>query len=305
MGLFHCPLGVLYYDCEGCIDCGMCQATTREAMVAASKKVRDYIKAQKCCSDVIRKIALCGKGGVGKSSLVTLLANAFQEEGYSVILIDTDESNPGLFNLCGLQKEPEPLISSLTRINSGISSAETEWLQKDQISLEDIPSQYIVSKDALHFLMVGKIVDPFQGCACTMAEMTRNLVGKLVLNNNEVALIDMEAGVESFGRGVERSVDTVLVVIEPSFQAMALADKINYMAEGMGISRVRAILNKVPSEEIEQKMMVELGNKDINIIGTIGIDNDISAAGFEGRPLGESIARNQLKMITQALLLGT
>ena len=66
-------------------------------------------------------------------------------------------------------------------------------------------------------------------------------------------MVDMEAGVESFGRGVERNADTVLIIVEPSFESMALAGKIVYMSEGMGIYRVKAILNKVPSESMREK----------------------------------------------------
>ncbi len=304
MGMFHCPFGVPFYDCEGCIDCGMCLATTKERMIAASKKVRDYLKSHQVKNDVIRKIAVCGKGGVGKSTVVTLLAKALQEEGYSVLVIDTDESNPGLFNLCGLQREPEPLLTLLSKISAGQAGIETEWLQQDKIVTDDIPREFIVNKDNFNFLMVGKIEDPFQGCACDMASVTRDLVEKLTPKSNEVVLIDMEAGVESFGRGVERSVDTVLVIVEPSFQAMALADKINYMAEGMGIGRVRAILNKVTSLKTQQKMMAELSNKEIDIIGTVFFDVKVSEAGFEGRALGESKAKDDLKEIIRALLQG-
>ena len=77
--------------------------------------------------------------------------------------------------------------------------------------------------------MVGKINDPFQGCACSLADVTRGLVARLSLMDNEILLIDMEAGVESFGRGVERSVDLVLSIVEPSFESMALAKKIVYL----------------------------------------------------------------------------
>ncbi len=300
MGMFHCPLGVPYYDCEGCIDCGMCLATSKEAMIAASTKVREYIKSHQNNDYVIRKIAVCGKGGVGKSTVVTMLAKIFQEKGYSVLVIDTDESNPGLFKLCGLKRGPEPLTTLFSKISFGQSGPEIEWLQKDKILIEDIPAEYIVNQGNFNFLMVGKIEEPFQGCACSMAGITRDLVEKFVLKSNEIVLIDMEAGIESFGRGVERSVDTVLVIVEPSFQSMALADKINYMAEGMGISCVLAILNKVSSEETEKKMMVELDSKDINIVGTIGFDTKVSEAGFEGRALGEAKAKDDLKVIINA-----
>jgi len=135
-----------------------------------------------------------------------------------------------------------------------------------------------------------------------MADITRDLLGKLVLKEEEIALVDMEAGVESFGRGVERNADLVLAVVEPSYDSMALAERIYYMAQGMGIRRVRAILNKVPSDGVRQKMTDELSKKGINIIGTVHYDPKVSEAGFEGRSPGESRAMAEIRDIVIKLL---
>jgi len=303
MGLFHCPFGVPYYDCEGCIDCGMCLARTKEQMIEASKIVREHLRSEQKENGVTKKIAICGKGGVGKSTIVVLLANVLLEDGYSIAVMDTDESNPGLSRLCGFDGEPAPLKDLLSQVPEGQSGPDVEWLRKDRIAFEDVPAEYVVEKDRFKFLMVGKIEDPFQGCACTMADITRDLVGRLDTKDKEIVVIDTEAGVESFGRGVERSVDTVLVIVEPSFQSIALAERIHYMARGMGIKRVRAILNKVNSAQSEQKMIDELKKNNIAVLGTIGFDNEINEAGFEGRALGgESEAKNDIKQMMKALL---
>jgi CO dehydrogenase maturation factor len=217
--------------------------------------------------------------------------------------MDTDESNPGLSLLCGFDGEPVPLKALLGQVPEGQSRPDVEWLRKARIAFEDVPAEYVVEKDKFKFLMVGKIEDPFQGCACTMADITRDLVGRLDTKDKEIVVIDTEAGVESFGRGVERSVDTVLVIVEPSFQSIALAERIYYMAGGMGIRRVRTILNKVGSVQSEQKMIEELNKKNIAVLGTIGFDNEISEAGFEGRALGgESRTKNDIKQMMKILL---
>lgn len=299
---FHCPMGAEYYDDENCIYCRMCLANTEEEMVEASKRIRAYLKEHVANNSPIKKIAVCGKGGVGKSTVVNLIANVLIVEGYNVLVLDTDESNPGLYRMFGFTKQPKPLIRLLSRFSAGRAKPNTKWITRDKISIKDIPAEYILNRDGLKFLMVGKIEDPFQGCACTMADITRDLMGKLVLENKEVALIDMEAGVESFGRGVERNVDTVLMIVEPSFESMALAEKIGYMAEGMGISRVRAILNKVPSENTRQRMIEELNKKNIKIIGTIYYDPQVSEAGFEGRAPDDSKATDDVRDIIRRLL---
>ena len=302
MGIFHCPMGAPFYDDEGCIDCGMCSARTEQEMVEASKKIRAYLRSQAASDNPIKKIAVCGKGGVGKSTMVVLIANVLRGKGYGLLVLDTDESNPGLSRLFGFDKEPKPLITLLSRFSSGERNTDSEWLQRGKITIPDIPAEYILDRDSLKFVMVGKIQDPFQGCACSMADMTRVLMEKLVVSDNEIVLVDVEAGIESFGRGLERNMDTVLVIVEPSFESMVLAEKIGYMAGGMGISRVRAILNKVPSEKVRQRMTEELNKRNIKSIGTVYFDPQLNEAGFEGTVLGDSRATGDIQTIITLLL---
>ena len=299
---FHCPMGAAYYDDEDCIDCGLCYAETKEEMIAASKKVREYLRTHAERKAIFQKVSVCGKGGVGKSTVVTLMANVLRGKGYATLVIDTDESNPGLYRMFGFDKQPKPLMTLLSRFSLGEPEPNTEWLTQGEILTQDIPSEYILEDDNLKFLMVGKIEDPFQGCACTMADVTRDLIGKLLIKSNEVVLVDMEAGVESFGRGVERNVDTVLVIVEPSFESFALAERISYMADGIGVNRVRAILNKVPSEGIEEKIIEKLKEKSIKFVGTIYYDPQVNEAGFEGEALGDSKAKEEMGKITRRLL---
>lgn len=302
MGLFHCPMGAAFYDDEPCIDCGMCEAITEEEMVEASKKIRIYLKSQAPAVRPIKKIAVSGKGGVGKSTIVTLIGNVLGAEGYTVMVLDTDESNPGLYRMLGFNKGPKPLIRLMSRFSKGKPEPDTEWITRDQITLQDIPSDYVLHNNGLRFLMVGKIEDPFQGCACEMADITRDLMGKLVVADKEIAVVDMEAGIESFGRGVERSVDTILMIVEPSFESMALSEKIGYMAEGMGIGRIMAILNKVPSEATQQKMVEELNKRKIKTIGAIYYDPLVSEAGFEGKSPGSSKAMEDVREIIRRIM---
>ncbi len=305
MGLIHCPMGAAYYDDEPCIDCGLCSAKTKEDMVEASKRIRDYLRAHaEKRRGPSKKIAVCGKGGTGKSTIVALMTNALRQAGYLVLVMDTDESNPGLYRLFGFDQQPRPLMALLERFSLGETKPETEWLKQDEILVQDIPSEYLLECDSLKFLMAGKIADPFQGCACSIADIARGFIEKLVLKDREIVLIDMEAGIESFGRGVERGVDTVLVVVEPSFESLALAEKISYMSDGIGVNKVMAIPNKVPSEKVEERIIEELENKKIKVIGTIYFDSQINEASLEGKTLsGSSSAEEDIKRITRLLLV--
>jgi CO dehydrogenase maturation factor len=230
------------------------------------------------------------------------MANAMRDLGYRVLVLDTDESNPGLHRMFGFDREPKPLITLLTGFAENDSDSNADWLKRDEITFEDIPQEYVLESDGIKFLMVGKIADPLEGCACTMADLTRKLIGSLVTRNKEIVLADMEAGIESFGRGIEREVDTVLIIVEPSFESIALAGKIKYMADGIGVNKVRALVNKVPSEEIEKHILEELGKKEIISIGTVFMDPRIYDAGLRGGTPGDSDATRAVLGIARCLL---
>lgn len=303
MPAFHCPIGAPFYEDDSCISCGMCRAKTREDMIKASFKIREYIRsgARQKGYDTSRKIAVCGKGGTGKSTLVVLLSETLEREGYSVIVMDADESNPGLHRMFGFRQQGRPLMRMLERFSLGEEKPDTNWLTKNDIRIEDVPSEYILECEGTKLLVVGKIEDPFQGCACTLADILREFTEKITLVDKELLVIDMEAGIESFGRGVERNVDTVLIVVEASFESLALAEKINYMAEGVGISTVGAILNKVPSEKVEAAMKTELLRRKVKPIGTIFFDAQVTEAGFKGETIGDTKAKEDMKKIISRL----
>ena len=248
----------------------------------------------------MRKIATCGKGGSGKSITVTLLANGMQARRRSVLVIDSDESNTGLHRLLGFERPPEPLIDMMggkqkveeelvARIAAGESELAVE-LMRDEISVEDIPDKYILAKDGIRLVNVGKILMALEGCACPMGVVSRSFLKKLRLEADEIAIIDLEAGVEHFGRGVETSVDCVLVVVEPSFDSLEVAERIFELSTGLEIGDVWAILNKIPSEEIAARLKERLDQKGIPVIGSIHYDTQVFQACLEGSPVHGGIA---------------
>ncbi|OQY16616.1 MAG: hypothetical protein B6I32_02950 [Desulfobacterium sp. 4572_20] len=171
------------------------------------------------------KISVCGKGGSGKSTVVTLLANQARARGYRVLVVDSDESNSGLFRILGFDHPP---------------------------------------------------------------------LRKLSLSRDEIAIVDMEAGVEHFGRGVETSIDSVLIVVEPSFESLQLAERINKLSRGIGVDNIWAILSKVPSNGIASKLKGELDTKGIDMIGCIHYDEDIFQSSLEGLSFGKAKASEEI-----------
>jgi CO dehydrogenase maturation factor len=294
-------MGAAYYDDDACIDCGMCTANTSAEKVAASRKIREYLKDHAPAAARVSKIAICGKGGSGKTTFTVLLARALAEGGSSVIVLDADESNPGLGRLLGLDGQPMPLRGLIKIQQPAGSVRDDPLMQREEFYMEDLPLKYVAGGNGLRFIMAGKIEDPFQGCGCSVAAAARDVVEKLRLRDGEVMLIDMEAGVESFGRGVERLADTVLAVVEPSYESIVLAEKINFMSQGMGIGRAGAVLNKIPTPALGTKTQAELEKRLVKVFGSVGQHADLAEAGFEGKPLDSPRALQEVRAVVAAL----
>jgi len=256
----------------------------------------------------MKKIAVCGKGGSGKSTVVALLANGLRKRGYRVLIVDSDDSNQGLHRMLGFEKRPEPLLGlvggkkKVFQAFSERSESPKSILTQDEIRRTDLPSQYRVERDHITLVCVGKILQSLEGCACPMGALSREFLKRLSLQEDEVALVDMEAGVEHFGRGIETSVDGVLAVTEPSFDSLALAERISVLASEVEVENIWAILNKVTSEEIALRLRRELEEKGIPVIGSIGYYPEVFMAGLEGRPVSCAKVEKDIEGVLDQLL---
>ena len=256
-----------------------------------------------------KRIIVCGKGGSGKSSIVSLMANMLSSRGYKVMVIDGDASNPGgLARLMfGSNTGPKPLIeffggrekvecpvdnpAPLTRMGDAIPVTEKN------MDLMEIPSEYFMEKEGILLFQVGKIERSCEGCDGPMSKVTRDFI----LRGDRVTLIDVEAGIEHFGRGVEKNVDAVLVVIDPTYESILTAEKVHNFSREMGKQSVWAVLNKVQSEEMKSLMQEELDKKGVRIIGTLHFDPELINAGLMGLPLVQHTASEDIRMIAAEL----
>ncbi|MGV7224046.1 MAG: P-loop NTPase [Nitrospinales bacterium] len=239
------------------------------------------------------KISVCGKGGSGKSTLTSLLAMAAQDRGLTTLVVDSDESNSGLYRMLGFDKPPTPLMA-LVGGREGIKDKmkQPTILSETELTLEQIPYPYVHEKNGLRLLSIGKIHQALEGCACPMGVLSREFLKKLRLGENEIAIVDMEAGIEHFGRGIDNSIDAVLVVVEPSFESIALAEKINDLASGIN-KKLWAVLNKISSQNLIDDIEAKLRSSGIETIGEISYDGSLFLAGLKGDTLepGKSIQR--------------
>jgi CO dehydrogenase maturation factor len=246
-----------------------------------------------------KKLSVCGKGGCGKSVITCLITNVIAEEGYSVLTIDSDESNPGLYRLLGFEQSPTPLVEEFR----GGARIMPEF-ELEKVTLEDIPGEYLAQKTNVKLMVAGKIDFAFQGCACSLGAIVKRFLGKLSLKENEVVILDTEAGVEHFGRGLEKHIDIVIAVVEPSFESLAVAEKINSLAAQIGTCKVLAIINKVSTEKEELAIREKLIARGIQIEGTIHYDGQIAEDSFYGRAIGDTPAKEEIKSIVRSLLGG-
>ena len=258
------------------------------------------------------KICVTGKGGSGKSVITVLVAKWLVAKGYDVLVMDADESNPGLGHMLGIKGESRPLIESLggkkavqQKMLAAFTSGKTEPVMPvfspEEIRMSEITPEYIARGDGIRLLRIGKIAASLEGCACPMGAVARDFLSKLILSEQEVVLVDMEAGTEHFGRGVESGVDKVLIVVEPSLESVLLAEKISRLAMEIGV-RASAILNKV-TPDIEGTLKGELRNRSIPVIGSIGYDREIFQACFRGEPLARVQAKEDIDALAEALVL--
>jgi CO dehydrogenase maturation factor len=256
-----------------------------------------------------KRILVCGKGGSGKSSLAALIAGVLLEREYEVALIDGDASNPGgLARLVlGAETGPQPLIeffggrekvlcpvddpSPLLRLANLTPVTETH------IDLEEIPPQYFVRRGNLVLFQVGKIQKAYEGCDGPMSKVTRDFI----LKGTHVSVIDVEAGIEHFGRGVEKNVDIVIIIVDPTFESFEIAKRVTRLCQLMSIQNVQSILNNVSSEEIEAKMRTALQGRRVSILGSVRHDPQVQRAGLEGSAIGPCQSRQDIAVCVARL----
>jgi CO dehydrogenase maturation factor len=254
------------------------------------------------------KICVCGKGGSGKSVVVTLLAQAFQRMGKNVIVLDSDESNANLFWMLGFDRPPKPLMDlvggkknlqekMIAKFTKGENEPAMSIWEMETITSPSIPSEYVMEKEGCKLVETGKIHQALEGCACPMGVVTREFLKKLQLAPDEVALVDMEAGIEHFGRGVESSVDWVVCVVEPSLESISLAVKVMDLTKSAGAFFKGAILNKIASADQKSILSDKLTQLGVPIIATIEHYNEIQSACLEGRRWDNQIASAEMEKI--------
>jgi CO dehydrogenase maturation factor len=192
------------------------------------------------------KIAISGKGGVGKTTLCALLAQEAARRCYRVLAVDADP-NPTLAAALGFFQEPKPLVELRELIEERLGSLEGFFRLNPQVS--DIPERFSIEKDGIRLLVMGPVRQGGEGCACPQNTFLKSLLQHIVLERDELVLLDLEAGLEPLGRATAQGVDAVLVVLEPDARSLATAARIQKLAHDLLLKRIYTVVNKVREPE--------------------------------------------------------
>lgn len=223
------------------------------------------------------KLAVVGKGGVGKTTLVGLLACEAAVRGYRVLAVDSDP-DANLATTLGFPDPIAPLAEEEALVTERTGSGGFIRLNPH---VEDIPSRYTVERNGIRLLVLGGIRGGGKGCACPANVLLKALLSHLLLHDDDLLLLDMEAGIEHLGRGTAQGVDALLLIVESDRRTIETAGRILGLAREIGIERILAVANKVRDDEEVAEIESSLPG-GIPIVGTIPYLDELRIAARRG-----------------------
>jgi len=224
----------------------------------------------------VMKLAITGKGGVGKSTIAGLMAKELRDQGNRVLAIDADP-DMNLSTILGFPSslkitpiiEYKELIAERTETEVGKASPFFKMNPK----VDDIPDTYCVEHQNVKLLTMGTTNLGGGGCACPENAFLKSLLSHLVLARDEAVILDMEAGIEHLGRGTAMGVEVMCVVVEPSLTSLETAGRIKKLSGDIGIKRLVLIGNKVEKEN--HKKFIQEKSAGIEIAGYLTYSEEI------------------------------
>ena len=238
------------------------------------------------------KVAITGKGGVGKTTLAALLAHIYAQSGRSVIAIDADPAASlayalGMPQAIAAQVTPLAEMADLIYARTGAKPGTTGGFFKLNPRVDDIPDRFSVLYRGIRLLQLGTISTGGSGCICPESAMLKALVTHLILYRDEVMILDMEAGVEHLGRATAGAVDAFLIVVEPGQRSLATAQTIQHLAADIGVTRCYVVGNKVRSES--DRDYIRAGLSGLPVVGFLSVNGDAVDADRRGEAIFDAV----------------
>ncbi len=230
------------------------------------------------------KLAITGKGGVGKTTLSSTLARLYADEGRTVLAADVDpDANLGL--ALGLSQEevdsiiPISKMRGLAKERTGASDDNKFYKLNPYVA--DIPEKFARSVNGVKLLVMGTVDLGGSGCVCPEHVMLKSVLSALTYRKNDVVIMDMEAGLEHLGRGTAANMDQFIVVIEPGARSVQTYHNVKRLANDLGIKRVRVVANKIRDEKDEAFIRDAIPAEDL--LGCIHYNSQIMDADRNGK----------------------
>jgi CO dehydrogenase maturation factor len=249
------------------------------------------------------KIAITGKGGVGKTTLTALLAQAYADQGRDVLAVDADPS-PCLAGALGFPEElraqlhPIAEMDALIEERTGAKPGTIGGFFTLNPRVDDIPERFSVLRRGVRLLEMGSVELGGSGCICPEAAMLKTLFTHLLFRKDDILLLDMYAGVEHLGRATVDFVDAMLVVVEPTRRSLGTAAQIKKLANDIGLMRLYLVGNKV--RNAEEAKFLENETPDLPLLGYLPADLKVQEADRLGVPVYDYV--ESLKLSTEQII---
>ena len=253
------------------------------------------------------KIAVSGKGGVGKTLIAAGLAYSFFNKGLKTIAIDADPS-PNLALTLGLTSEKAEKILPISE-NQNLIQSKTgtgySGVFRLSFTVDDVVREYAVRTPfGVDLIVMGTVKSMGSGCKCPANAVVRALLQHLIVERNEVVVLDMEAGVEHLGRGTAKHVDTMLIVADANMKSLMIAKRIHELVANAGIKQVFLVGNKVENKVQKETINNFAEENGLEILDFVPFDQKVVEAEMRGEtPLEckESIAVHAIERLRDEL----
>ncbi len=237
------------------------------------------------------KVAFCGKGGVGKTTVASLFIRKLAEDGTRVVAIDADPV-PNLAAALGFPRDLrlEP-VSALKQLVQERTGAQPGWGTFFRLNpkVDDLPERLGATRENVRLLVMGTVDKGGSGCVCPESVMLKALVSHLLLQADQAVVMDMEAGIEHLGRGTAASVDRMVVVVDCGQRSHEAARRIRALAADLGVSSLALIVNRARSSaEVDE---VRRSLPELEFLGSLPYDPAIVEADREGVPAYADLSR--------------